>query len=439
VTAPRWLFLDVDDTLVATFETALAKFAVVARRHGIAEPTAEALLAAGYGTRPFIECVPKLFPGLSPALLAADYDALADTVPTLALSGAGQLAAVARGLGMRVGILTNGPRHKTTRKLAALGLTHDDFDIVRCAEDVTVLKPAPAAFTDLCAQAGADVEYSWYVSDSPADWAGAEAAGLGAIGLVGRPSAGGPGLPRLAVADCAALAGALPALPERRPGTWLSPVAVLSLDLGSTLFTPVQDVTVLIARAGALPQPTAAARLALEVFALPPGTWSNDQANRTALLAAYTAVLAPDPAAEDLAVRIYEDFRAAGNWRPIGRRLDLLKELAGDRLRRTVVSNWQSDLGEFLAAHGVVWLDAVLASCAEGMEKPGTALFQTALDRLGSSASELLHVGDLPQADLAGPLRLGGRAALLRPEDCDHYVAALLTRARDTSDTRCSA
>ena len=49
-----------------------------------------------------------------------------------------------------------------------------------------------------------------------------------------------------------------------------------------------------------------------------------------------------------------------------------------------------------------------------GARKPERALFDAALQAAGRPASEAVHVGDSPDNDVAGALRAGLRAVLLR-------------------------
>jgi HAD superfamily hydrolase (TIGR01509 family) len=53
--------------------------------------------------------------------------------------------------------------------------------------------------------------------------------------------------------------------------------------------------------------------------------------------------------------------------------------------------------------------DALVVSDSFGLRKPRKEIFETVIERLGVSASELLHVGDSLRADVAGAAPLGVR------------------------------
>ena len=69
-------------------------------------------------------------------------------------------------------------------------------------------------------------------------------------------------------------------------------------------------------------------------------------------------------------------------------------------LRLAVVSNWSQRLPMVLEALELApYFEVVLASAIEELEKPEPAIFTAALERLGLSAAECLHVGDHPVND----------------------------------------
>ena len=84
-------------------------------------------------------------------------------------------------------------------------------------------------------------------------------------------------------------------------------------------------------------------------------------------------------------------------------------------LRLVVASNWDCSLSGVLERTGIASLvDGVVTSAEVGARKPERALFDTALQAAGRPASEAVHVGDSPDNDVAGALRAGLRAVLLR-------------------------
>jgi putative hydrolase of the HAD superfamily len=79
---------------------------------------------------------------------------------------------------------------------------------------------------------------------------------------------------------------------------------------------------------------------------------------------------------------------------------------AGHRL--AVVSNWDVSLHDALERTGLrAHLDAVVVSATAGVAKPDPRIFALALGALGAEAADALHVGDDPDADVAGARAAG--------------------------------
>src|SRR5918999_2816302 len=88
-----------------------------------------------------------------------------------------------------------------------------------------------------------------------------------------------------------------------------------------------------------------------------------------------------------------------------------LRELRAGGLRLAVASNWDASLPEVLERAGLRELvDAVVASAAVGAAKPDPALFHAALDAVGATPAEALHVGDSLERDVGGARSAGLRA-----------------------------
>jgi putative hydrolase of the HAD superfamily len=99
-----------------------------------------------------------------------------------------------------------------------------------------------------------------------------------------------------------------------------------------------------------------------------------------------------DPAA----YRLFDDVRPA------------LRALAGRGLKLGVISNFEPWLERVLELEGVRDCFAALAiSGVLGVAKPAPGIFQAALDAAGVPARACLHVGDSPEADVAGARGVG--------------------------------
>jgi putative hydrolase of the HAD superfamily len=91
-----------------------------------------------------------------------------------------------------------------------------------------------------------------------------------------------------------------------------------------------------------------------------------------------------------------------------------LRELRAAGCRLVVVSNWDASLHERLGETGLAGLlDGALASAEVGVAKPGPAIFARALALAGVGARDAWHVGDSPEADVAGARAAGIAPVLL--------------------------
>src|SRR4051794_23438216 len=87
-----------------------------------------------------------------------------------------------------------------------------------------------------------------------------------------------------------------------------------------------------------------------------------------------------------------------------------------------VVSNWDASLEERLAETGLAGLvDGAVASAVVGAAKPDPLIFTRALELVGARPQASLHVGDTPEADVAGALAAGIAPVLI---DRDGSAAA---------------
>jgi HAD superfamily hydrolase (TIGR01549 family) len=116
--------------------------------------------------------------------------------------------------------------------------------------------------------------------------------------------------------------------------------------------------------------------------------------------------------------------------------LSALREMG---LRLTIVSNANGTLCAHLARIGLDrYVDCVLDSCDEQVEKPDPRLFEIALERSAAQRASTIHVGDLYNIDVVGARNAGLRGVLLddadlRPDaDCPRVrsLAELVDRIR---------
>lgn len=107
-----------------------------------------------------------------------------------------------------------------------------------------------------------------------------------------------------------------------------------------------------------------------------------------------------------------------------------LDALASRGIRMAVISNWDNSLHRVLDMFGLQErFDHVFASLEEGVEKPDPELFRIALNALGVSPEEVLHVGDNPIDDGEGARSAGVRAVIVdrdQPASLPLRISSLL-------------
>jgi putative hydrolase of the HAD superfamily len=108
-----------------------------------------------------------------------------------------------------------------------------------------------------------------------------------------------------------------------------------------------------------------------------------------------------------------------------------LRRLRAAGARLAVVSNWDVSLHDVLERTQLrALVDTVVISAELGSAKPDPAIFRAALDRLGATAADAMHVGDSVEHDVEGARAAGLRAVLIarngaEPPDGVPVVASL--------------
>lgn len=115
---------------------------------------------------------------------------------------------------------------------------------------------------------------------------------------------------------------------------------------------------------------------------------------------------------------VYDDYLLPGNWSLFPDVEACLKGLKRRGFRLGVISNWDATLEQLIRLMGLLpYFDEVVASAAVGCRKPHKAIFEIALERMGVTASQAVHVGDLPEADGEGARSAGVRPVLIDRKD----------------------
>jgi len=147
---------------------------------------------------------------------------------------------------------------------------------------------------------------------------------------------------------------------------------------------------------------------------------------RESLERASTTPLPPGFAVRALE-RIREAFLDPAAWTVFPDVRPAIARMREDGARLAVVSNWDSRLPQVLERLDLAsCFEDIGVSCFEGVEKPDPRIFARVLERLGSAPSKALHVGDVPDLDLAGARAAGVTGLLVdRREPPDRDSAAL--------------
>jgi HAD superfamily hydrolase (TIGR01549 family) len=120
--------------------------------------------------------------------------------------------------------------------------------------------------------------------------------------------------------------------------------------------------------------------------------------------------------AYECAVHMTRRWEHAHNFELFEDSLPVLEELRRHELKIGLVSNTGRDLEAFVKHHALD-VDVALSSGAFGKVKPDPSIFRAALHRLQVRPRHAAMVGDSPEDDIEGALKLGMRAFLVDRDD----------------------
>jgi putative hydrolase of the HAD superfamily len=127
-------------------------------------------------------------------------------------------------------------------------------------------------------------------------------------------------------------------------------------------------------------------------------------------------VFAPYPLdnKDELVEKVYDAFRAPDVWHLFPEVIPTIETLKSRGLSLSIASNWDDRLPALLDEMNLTpYFDHQFISFAVGYSKPHPQFFQTALNTLRLSPSEILHVGDDAQDDVVGASALGIHTLLI--------------------------
>ncbi len=212
-----------------------------------------------------------------------------------------------------------------------------------------------------------------------------------------------------------------PTLPDRDPEAPVLTDAIraVSFDAGGTLLAPWPSVGTVYAQVAAaydLPglSPARLDKAFRSVWqTIPDFDYSRDAWNR--LIRATFAEVISERLPEALCDALYERFRRPDVWRVYEDVIPTLNALTSTGKRLAVISNWDDRLAPLLEALNLAqYFDSLSISWDHGAAKPSPDLFRAAVDALGVSPENILHVGDSENEDYLGATHAGLKAVLLK-------------------------
>ncbi len=129
---------------------------------------------------------------------------------------------------------------------------------------------------------------------------------------------------------------------------------------------------------------------------------------------------------------LYDHYAAPSAWRLTDATFACMDALREDGAKIGVISNWDTRLRPLMRGLGVLeHIDALVVSGEIGIEKPDRAIFEHAARELGVPVGAIIHVGDDPDADIAGAKSAGVLAVHI--DDARDLVAFARRLRPDTS------
>lgn len=124
-------------------------------------------------------------------------------------------------------------------------------------------------------------------------------------------------------------------------------------------------------------------------------------------------------------------FRVPEAWRLAAGASSCCEHVRARGMKIAVVSNWDHHLRSLLEQLGVTaWVDALVISAEEQLEKPDARMFLRACARLGVEPHAAVHVGNDADEDIDGATSAGCAALLIGRDVAD--FDALARRMLDT-------
>ncbi len=114
---------------------------------------------------------------------------------------------------------------------------------------------------------------------------------------------------------------------------------------------------------------------------------------------------------------LWHTFAEGKRWRPADKALETLETLRRREFTIALLTNWDARVHQVLRETGFAQVfDRVFVSSEIGSEKPDPPIFLHAARELGRQPTEILHVGDSLQHDVAGAIAAGWQVLRMHTE-----------------------
>jgi putative hydrolase of the HAD superfamily len=126
--------------------------------------------------------------------------------------------------------------------------------------------------------------------------------------------------------------------------------------------------------------------------------------------------------AQELSKRVKDEYLEKSMWFLFDDSIETLEIINKSKYQNVVLSNHVPELTTILENIGVLkYFKQVYSSGNLGFEKPNRKIFEYAINDLKIQNTECVMIGDSYEADIAGALRAGIKAILVRSENKKDY------------------
>lgn len=155
-----------------------------------------------------------------------------------------------------------------------------------------------------------------------------------------------------------------------------------------------------------------------KVYSADENLWSEHELQMKMWLDGYRKLLEAVGVTEDLEPlvnAIYNEYDKPEVWATFPKAIETLEELKSRGYKIGIISNWGWGLKDLLDSIGfAASIDLVICSADVNTHKPLPEIFEIALEKMGSTAEESIHVGDHTVADVDGAAAVGITPVLIK-------------------------